>query len=114
MATWNFNVTHKNQTTTTGSKLVNPPGTGNSVTIPSVPCACGFNHTLVGTQSGANAMSGSGGASVAPANDPRAKSSPKAEDEPSWNGSPGSPEPKKSLKAKKSSKAKTSSKAKKR
>ena len=91
MAIWNFNVTHKNQTTTTGSKNVNPPGVGQAVTIPAVPCLCGYNHTLIGTQSSANVMSGSGSNSVAPPNDPNAPGSPKDEDIPSWQGGPGNP-----------------------
>ena len=113
MGLWTFNVTHKNQTTTTGSLTFNPPGVGNAVTVPNVSCMCGYSHTLVGTQTGANAMSGSGPNSVAPPNDPRAKPSIKADDEPSWTGNPGSPLPRKSSKAKKSSKATKSSKAKK-
>ena len=92
MATWNFTVTHKDQTTTTGSKTFAAPGIGQAVTIPAVPCMCGYNHTLVGTQSGANFMSGSGGNSVAPANDPNSQGSPKDDDIPSWEGGPVTPD----------------------
>lgn len=102
MPLWNFTVTHQNQTTATGSLVINPPGRGNAVTIPNLNCTCGWSHTLVGTQTASNAMSGSGPNSVAPPNDPRAKPSIKADEEPSWNGSPGGPEPKKRLKPKKS------------
>src|SRR6266702_8905004 len=93
MATWNFNVTHKNQSTSTGSADVTPPGIGKSITIANVPCSCGYNHTLVGTQTAATAMSGSGDHSVAPANDPQAKGSPMADPVPSWDGGPVSPGP---------------------
>ena len=95
MATWNFSVTHQNQTTATGSKNVSPPGNGKSVTIPNVACSCGYNHTLVGTQTAATAMSGSGANSVAPPNDPGAKRSPSADPVPSWDGGPVSPKPSK-------------------
>ncbi len=88
MAIWSFNVTHKDQTTATGSKDINPPGNGQSVTINNVPCTCGYNHTLVGSQSGSNEMSGSGSNSVAPPNDPHSQGSPKEDDIPSWEGTP--------------------------
>jgi hypothetical protein len=100
MPTWNFNVTHQNQTTATGSKDLTAPGNG-PVVVTNVPCTCGYNHTLTGTQTSSNAMSGSGANSVAPANDPHAKGSPKGDPVPSWDGSPatephGKPRPKKS------------------
>ena len=88
MATWNFNVTHKNQSTATGSADVTPPGIGKSITIANVPCSCGYNHTLVGTQTAATAMSGSGDHSVEPGNDPHAKPGIKQDPVPSWDGSP--------------------------
>jgi hypothetical protein len=88
MATWNFNVTHKDQSTATGSADVSPPGNGQSVTIPNVPCSCGYNHTLVGSQTSASTMSGSGSNSVAPQNDPHSKGGPKEDEVPSWDGTP--------------------------
>ena len=92
MATWNFTVTHQNQATTTGSKAFNAPGIGRAVTIPAVPCLCGYSHTLIGTQSSSNFMSGSGAPSVAPANDPNSQGSPKEDDIPSWEGGPVTPD----------------------
>ncbi|MDQ1708092.1 MAG: hypothetical protein QOJ88_1303 [Pyrinomonadaceae bacterium] len=92
MPIWFFNVTHLNQTTTVGSKNVNPPGNGNSVTIANVPCNCGYSHTLIGTQSSVNGMSGSGATSVAPPNDPHSEPSIKGDAVPSWDGSPSNPE----------------------
>jgi len=89
MAIWNFNVTHKDQTTATGSKDVSAQGNGQSVTINNVPCSCGFNHTLIGTQITSTRMSGSGNNSVAPPNDPNSQGNPKDDDVPSWEGGPG-------------------------
>lgn len=89
MAVWNFNVTHQDQSTTTGSKDITPPGQGNPANIANVPCACTFSHTLKGTQSSSNAMSGSGVGSVVPGNDPPHEGGgPKDDDVPSWSGSP--------------------------
>lgn len=87
MATWNFNVTHQDQTTATGSKDLSAPGSG-AVVIQNVPCSCGYNHTLTGTQTSASAMSGSGGNSVAPANDPGSSPGIKDDPVPSWDGTP--------------------------
>ncbi len=92
MAIWNFNVTHQDQTTTTGSKDINPPGNGQSANVPNVPCLCGYNHTLVGSQANGR-MSGSGIGSVAPPNDPgSAHGGIKGDPVPSWDGGPASPE----------------------
>lgn len=91
MPTWNFSVTHQDQSTTTGSKSVNPPGNGQSVNIPNVPCLCGYNHTLVGTQAN-NTMSGSGIGSVAPPNDPHSVPGIKDDAVPSWDGGPVGPD----------------------
>jgi hypothetical protein len=92
MAIWNFNVTHQDQTQTTGSKDVNPPGNGQSVNIPNVPCLCGHNHTLVGSQANGR-MSGAGIGSVAPPNDPHSMPGIKDDGVPSWDGGPVSPDP---------------------
>ena len=92
MAIWNFNVTHKDQTTATGSKDVSARGSGQSITINNVPCTCGFNHTLTGTQDTSSRMSGSGSNSVAPPNDPNSLGSPKDDDIPSWEGGPVTPD----------------------
>ena len=92
MAIWNFNVTHQDQTTTTGSKNITPPGNGQSANITNVPCLCGHNHTLVGAQANGQ-MSGSGIGSVAPPNDPGATHGGLKDDPvPSWDGGPASPE----------------------
>jgi hypothetical protein len=111
MPIYNFTVTHANQTTTTASKVIDAPGNGQSVNIPNVPCACGFNHTLVGTQANnSNSMSGAGFGSVAPPNDPiggkpPGLKTPAGDEEPKWEGSPGSPEPKSQVKKTPSTKA---------
>lgn len=102
---YNFTVTHKDQSTTTGGPLdLTPPG-NSQVIVVSVPCLCGTTHQLTGTQAAnSNSISGSGANSVAPPNDPRAGKPPGGgqaypstgtlvEEEPSWNGSPGSPDP---------------------
>lgn len=88
MPTWNFNVTHQDQTTATGSKDINPPGNGQSVTVANVPCSCGHNHTLTGSQTATTAMSGSGANSVAPPNDPGSSPGIKDDPVPSWDGTP--------------------------
>src|SRR5688572_6789808 len=88
MPIWNFRVTHKDQTTATGTQEVSIRGNGQSVVINNVPCTCGYNHTLTGTQDNSTRMSGSGANSVAPPNDPNSQGSPKDDDVPSWEGGP--------------------------
>ena len=97
MSVWILTVTHQDQTTATAAVELDAPGDGQSVTIPSKQYSCGHNHTLVGTQSDAFAMSGTGVNSVAPPNDPGSQGFPKGKDpggdpEPSWQGSPATEE----------------------
>ena len=91
--TWNFTVTHQDQTRASALLDFDAPGVGRAVTIPSVGFSCGHFHTLVGTQSNSGKASGSGFNSVVPPNDPGSQGFPKGKDPggdpiPSWEGSP--------------------------
>lgn len=96
MATWTITIYNPDGTVhATGSVPLNGPGVGNSATIPSQQYSCTYRHTLTGTQTGQNAMSGTG---VNPFPDPihakkgsKAKASigPGGDTGPSWDASGG-------------------------
>jgi hypothetical protein len=75
----------------TGTSVMTGPGAGKSVTIPSQPYSCGFNHTLTGTQNSLNGMSGT---EVHPWPDPgfNEEKSDVGGTPPSWDASGGGPE----------------------
>jgi hypothetical protein len=96
MATWNITIYNPDGTIhASGSATENGPGIGNSATIPSQEYSCSYRHTFTGTQTGQNAMSGTG---VNPWPDPvhakkgsKAKGSPAGDTGPSWDASTGQP-----------------------
>lgn len=96
MATWTITIYNPDGTVhATGSVPLNGPGVGKATTIPSQQYSCTYRHTLTGTQTSQNAMSGTG---VNPFPDPihakkgsKAKASigPGGDTGPSWDASGG-------------------------
>ena len=96
MATWTITIYNPDGTVhATGSVPLNGPGVGKATTIPSQQYSCTYRHTLTGTQTSQNAMSGTG---VNPFPDPihakkgskaKAAIGPGGDTGPSWDASGG-------------------------
>ncbi|MDQ1639001.1 MAG: hypothetical protein QOF62_2340 [Pyrinomonadaceae bacterium] len=96
MATWTITIYNPDGTVhATGNVTQNGPGVGNSATIPSQQYSCTYRHTLTGSQTSQNAMSGTG---VNPFPDPihatkgskaKASKGPGGDTGPSWDASAG-------------------------
>src|SRR5438105_4609887 len=87
MGTWSITIYNPDTTIhATGNVTQNGPGVGKSTTIPSQLYSCTHRHTLTGTQTGQNAMSGTG---VNPWPDPAAKKGSKAKGSAKASKGPG-------------------------